>query len=252
MSCYKISALSGQPAERTTMSTVARGWTFVWQYTPWRSSQRPGRPPSWLLPRTGRMTAGGGRWAWSPRKGSRAWGSFPGHSEASAPWEDIWLWLESFNPPAVILIQSFSFIAVKPFWSPSAVAENARELWYEHFYLPRHLRGYLKFQGLHIIHTAPSGRSFQSPILTLLNTQSASLVPGWSTWELLSIVHSTCWHEPAEQWDAGLGAGWHLGICSSFVWSSEHMFSGNQLVVVGFWGSFTSMYLNHEATADYN
>lgn len=42
--------------------------------------------------------------------------------------EDICLWLESFKAPAVILIQPFSFIAVKPYWSPSAVAENAREL----------------------------------------------------------------------------------------------------------------------------
>lgn len=91
-------------------------------------------------------------------------------------WGHLSLTRESFKPPAVILIQSFSFIAVKPFWSPLAVAENTRELRYKHFYLPRHLRWYLKFQGLHIFHTAPSGRSFQSPILTLLSTQVS--IPG--------------------------------------------------------------------------
>lgn len=45
---------------------------------------------------------------------------------------------------------------------------------------------------------------------------------------------------------------WAL-ICSSFVWNSEHTFSGNQLLAVGFRGWFTNLCLKHnEATVEYD
>lgn len=107
MSCYKTSVLAGQLAELKCPQWPVGGHL--------RSSQRPRHLQSWLLSNTGRMTVWGER-AWSPRKSSRALGSFcSGHPEALSLHENTCL-SESFKPGAAILIQSFSFQAVEPFW----------------------------------------------------------------------------------------------------------------------------------------
>lgn len=144
---------------------------------PLRNSQRPGHLPSWLLPNTGRMAAQGGGGVCSPRKRSRALGSFLQviqqhclHMRTSG------LSLECFKPRAVILIQSPPFQAIETFWLAGCYQRKClRTVIGALQPPPRPLGCHLEFQRLYLFQTAPSEQSFESATRTLLRPQTTSV-----------------------------------------------------------------------------
>lgn len=172
-----------------------------------------------------------------------AQGKHPGHSAPSSQaiqrhrlQENICLWPESFTPWAAILIQSFSFQVVEPFWL-AACDDRKRYRTVIWTLLPpwgtldttRNYKDCI-FPKLLLVE-----RCFESPILTLQSTQPTSLIAGMEHMKVALhcpltaagmrlLTRKTTAYEQDEIWAL---------ICSSFVSYSEHIFSWNQLVVRG-------------------